>query len=112
MDYISLGKNIRKFRKAANLTQRDLAEKVDCSDGHIGQIERAVGIPSLETVVKIANVLGVSLDTLVLNSLAEPEKYYLREIAERIYNYPGKKRLFACEAISTYLDSLEAFDKL
>lgn len=111
MDYIELGKRIRKYRKAANLTQRELAEIIDCSDGHIGQIERAVGIPSLEIVVKIANALKVSLDQLMIDSLAEPERYYLREIASRISTYPVAKRICACEAISTYLDSLEAFDQ-
>lgn len=111
MNYKELGKRIRKYRRAAKLTQRELAELIDCSDGHIGHIERAVGIPSLETVVKIANALQVSLDQLVLGSLEEPEKYYLREIALRIKAYPQSKRVNACEAISMYLDSLEVFER-
>lgn len=41
MDYISLGKNIRKYRIQAGYTQSHLAELCDCTDGHIGQIENA-----------------------------------------------------------------------
>ena len=78
MDYKELGKRIRKYRKAAHLTQSNLAEIVECSDGHISQIERAVGIPSLETVVRIANALQVSLDQLVVGSLEEPEILFER----------------------------------
>ena len=111
MDYKELGKRIRKYRKAAHLTQSNLAEIVECSDGHISQIERAVGIPSLETVVRIANALQVSLDQLVVGSLEEPEKYFLREIAFRINAYPPEKRIGACEAINMYLDSLEMFER-
>ena len=111
MDYKELGKRIRKYRKAAHLTQSNLAEIVECSDGHISQIERAAGIPSLETVVRIANALQVSLDQLVVGSLEEPEKYFLREIAFRINAYPPEKRTGVCEAINMYLDSLEMFER-
>lgn len=111
MDYEMLGKRIRMYRRTANLTQMELSERVECSDGHIGQIERGKGIPSLDVVVKIANVLKVSLDQLMVDSLEQPERYYLREIAARISAYPVSKRICACEAISAYLDSLERFDQ-
>ena len=111
MDYEKLGKRIQMYRRMANLTQMKLAEAVECSDGHIGQIERGKGIPSLDVVVKIANVLKVSLDQLLVDSLEEPERYYLREIAARISTYPVSKRICACEGLSTYLDTLERFDQ-
>ncbi len=47
MDYKALGKNIKKLRLMAGLKQSDLAEKCDCSDSHIGQIERNDSVPSL-----------------------------------------------------------------
>lgn len=111
MDYIALGSNIRKYRLMHRMRQEDLAEKCNCSDSHIGQIENARGIPSLDMVVRIANALDVTVDQLLCPSYTSPEKVYLREIAERIEKYPVAKRIRACESFNTFLDSLENFGK-
>ena len=39
MDYVVLGKNIRKYRQMRGMRQEDLAEICDCGNSHIGQIE-------------------------------------------------------------------------
>lgn len=36
MDYVILGKNVRKYRLMRGLRQEDLAEKCDCGNSHIG----------------------------------------------------------------------------
>lgn len=69
MNYELLGNNIRKQRKEKKYTLEQLAEKLDVSTTFIGQIERAKGIPSLETLVKIANVLEISTDSLLFGDL-------------------------------------------
>lgn len=109
MDYVILGKNIRKYRLMLGMRQEDLAELCDCSNSHIGQIENARGIPSLEMTVKIANALSVTVDQLVKEDYTNPEKVYLKEIAERIEKYPVKQRIQACESLMNYLDALENF---
>jgi len=70
MDYLALGENIRKARKAANLTQEKLSEYVSLSPAFISQIERGTRTPSLETVCGISATLGVSVDGL-LNGVSE-----------------------------------------
>ena len=65
MNFESIGKNIRKFRKARKLTIEALAEKVDLSVNYIGDIERNERFPSLETLINIANALEVSSDMLL-----------------------------------------------
>ena len=111
MDYIIIGKNIKKFRLMQGLRQEDLAEKCDCSNSHIGQIENGWGIPSLETIVKIANALSVTVDQLLKENYADPQKIYLKEIAERIEKYSMDRRIIACEALLHYIDSLEKFNQ-
>ncbi len=111
MDYVILGKNIKKFRQLKGLRQVDLAEMCDCSDSHIGQIENARGIPSLDTVVKISNALEVTVDQLLKESYENPEMVYLKEISERIEKYPVSRRIMACEGLMHYLDSLEKFSQ-
>ena len=111
MDYIILGKNIRKFRHLRGLRQEDLAENCECSNSHIGQIENARGIPSLEMVVRIADALSVTVDQLLRENYSEPQKVYLKEISERIEGYPLSKRVAACEGLTHYLDALERFSE-
>ena len=38
MDYVVLGRNIRKYRQMCGLRQEDLAERCGCGNSHIGQI--------------------------------------------------------------------------
>lgn len=109
MDYVVLGKNIRHYRLMRKFRQEDLAESCNCSNSHIGQIENARGIPSLDMVVRIANALSVTVDQLLMENYSSPQKVYLKEIAERIDQYPLSKKLIICESLSCYLDSLEKF---
>lgn len=111
MDYITLGKNVRKYRLIFGFSQEELAGKCDCSNSHIGQIENARGIPSLDMVVRIANSLSVTVGQLLKESYSNPEVVYLRELAERIEKYPVARRIQACEALMAYLDSLEKFSQ-
>ena len=112
MDYDALGRNIRKYRRAAGLRQEDLAEKCDCSNSHIGQIEKAKTIPSLGMVVRIANVLSVTVDQLIGDSYNQPEIIYLKNIEARIKTYSPEKKIQACESLNTYLDTLEKFGSM
>ena len=65
----SIGRNIRKYRQAKKLRQEDLAEQVGLSTNYIGALERGEKIPSLETLVEILNVLGVSADMVLCDVL-------------------------------------------
>ena len=109
MDYITLGKNIKKYRHLKGMRQEDLAIMFDCTNSHIGQIENARGVPSLEMTVRIANSLDVTVDQLLSTSYSSPERVFLKEILERIEKYPVKKRIKACEGFISYLDTLEKF---
>ena len=84
MNYELLGKNIRKYRKEKKYTLEQLAEKLDVSTTFIGHIERAKGIPSLETLVKIANVLETSIDSLLFGDLntKSGNNHFVKRIAE------------------------------
>ncbi len=107
VDYIALGQNIRKYRLLAGLRQEDLAEKCDCSNSHIGQIENARTIPSLEMVVTIANALDVTIDQLLLASIDHAELVYLREMEDRIKKLPTATKILACDELSNLLLIIE-----
>lgn len=69
MDYIDLGRRIRKQRSLHGWTQEALAERVNVSTSFVGHVERGTRKASLETLVAIANVLDVSLDYLLAASM-------------------------------------------
>ncbi|MFR6495064.1 MAG: helix-turn-helix domain-containing protein [Ruminococcus sp.] len=65
LDYIAIGDRIRKYRELSRMTQEQLSESCSLSTGYIGHLERGTRSPSLETLVKISQILRVSLDDLV-----------------------------------------------
>lgn len=60
-----IGDNIRAFRKFRGLSRSELAEKVDVSDSFCANIESGNRIMSVPNLVKFANALNASLDSLV-----------------------------------------------
>lgn len=61
---LSLGMNIKKFRKAKKLSQNQLAEMIDLSREHLACIETGKEYISLRKLFLIADVLEVSLKNL------------------------------------------------
>ena len=62
--YKKIGKNIKKYREAKNLTQQQLADKINKGLNFIGKIEIAFSHPSIKTLVDIANALEIKLKDL------------------------------------------------
>jgi len=82
VDYHALGMQIRVHRRMLHLTQEKLAEAVDLSVQYIGNIERGISKPSLETIVAISCALQTSLDQLLCDSL--PDYGMHREVPGRL----------------------------
>ena len=61
-----IGRNIRVLRKARGWSQEALGERADLSYKFIGEIERGLVNPSLDSLMKIANVLNVEIAELFL----------------------------------------------
>lgn len=58
-----IGENIKKARKRAGLTQKQLADKLDISASAVGQFEKSNNL-RFETVQKIAEVLSIDIQEL------------------------------------------------
>jgi len=81
IDYKALGKRIKFARTNLDLTQEKLAEKVEISPTHISNIETGSTRVDFSTVVDIANVLGVTLDDLMCDSLIHARVQFNRDIS-------------------------------
>jgi putative transcriptional regulator len=62
---MEFSERLKKLRKQAQLTQVDVAEKLGISQPAYASWERGVKKPTQENLVKIAQVLNVSVDYLV-----------------------------------------------
>jgi len=61
---MSFGSRIREKRLALKLTQQDLAQALGLTPQHISVIEQDKRIPSLSSLVRLAQELGVTIDYL------------------------------------------------
>ena len=66
-DKLFIAEKIKYYRKKANLTQAELAEKVDLSVQHISRIESGCYIPSLKSFFMIITILKIDLKEFGFN---------------------------------------------
>ena len=69
MDWIKIGKRIRKYRKEKGWTQEQLAEAIEKTAKHVGNLENAKTQMSLECCIDIAAALQISPNYLLVDNL-------------------------------------------
>lgn len=110
MDYELLGKRIREERKRHNLTQEKLAEKIDLSEAYIGQIERGERILSLDTLLKITDQFGVTVDYLLNNSIDLNDDQFLNQLKKIMMDRSTKEKQMILDVLRvmlTHVDELQ-----
>ena len=65
MEASELGKFIATIRKEKQLTQADLARKLNVTDKAVSRWERGLGFPDINTLEPLANALGITLTQLM-----------------------------------------------
>ena len=78
MDYYKIGQRVRAFRRAQDLSQEALAERVGISVTHMSHIETGNTKLSLPVFLQLSQVLGVGTDDL----LGEPPSHSSAGLAE------------------------------
>ena len=67
-----IAKNLIRYRKAANLTQAELAQKINYSDKSVSKWESGNGVPDIYILLKLAELYGGSVNDLVYESASAP----------------------------------------
>lgn len=62
---MTLGEKIYKLRTDKNLSQGDLAEKLEVSRQSVSKWENGAAIPDLDKIIKLAEVFEITIDDLV-----------------------------------------------
>lgn len=88
-----LGQRIREQRRKKGWTMDKLAEKADQSVNYVGDLERGVKTPSLDTFIRIVEALDVPADVLIRDSAA-PASYVADDELNRKLSRltPGQKK--------------------
>ncbi|MBO8126349.1 MAG: helix-turn-helix domain-containing protein [Firmicutes bacterium] len=77
---MNLGSELRRHRKSRNYTLVQLAEKVGVSPSYLSEIEQNKKRPSIKTVMRIAEALGIDANALLPPELSQngpEEEIYL-----------------------------------
>ena len=71
------GKRLKEIRSELGITQEELAFLCSMQSSHIGQLERGIKSPTLDTLYKIANGLKIAVADLVAfdKKLGLPHNY-------------------------------------
>lgn len=90
LDYTLIGKRIKKRRKRLKLTQETVAERVEISNQHMSNIERAKSIPSTEVIMKLAAALDTTPDEFLVGTSRKPGEEW-KAAAHYLQGMSGKK---------------------
>jgi transcriptional regulator with XRE-family HTH domain len=78
---MNIGTLIRRCRKERKLTLKVVAEKASISEGFLSQVENDVNSPSVDTLIRICNAIGVSAGDLI-SQVSKQEKIILIKKSE------------------------------
>lgn len=82
-----LSYKLREFRQKEGLTQEQLAELLEMSDKSISKWERGDGYPSKRNLVKILEVLGISIEALLIEQGQDESKNLKLSIKYGVISY-------------------------
>lgn len=89
MDVVKIGAFIKTQRTQLNMTQKDLAEKIGCTDKAISRWETGKGLPDMSFIIPLSKELNVSINELLMgeklitNAVTPEETEMVTEIVKR-----------------------------
>ena len=112
MDQIKIGKFIAECRKKKNLTQAQLAEKLNITDRAISKWETGRAMPDSDTMLDLCDILGINADELLCGEMIDIEQKdeqfneLIVQMANNEERYHKRLRHAACLIVATSLAAL------
>lgn len=78
MNQVKIGKFIAECRKKNNLTQMQLAEKLNITDRAISKWENGKAMPDSSIMIDLCNILKISVNDLLSGEILETDNYKQR----------------------------------
>ena len=94
-----IGLKIRELRIHQGKKLKDLSQKVGVTASFLSQVERSVAVPSISSLKKISNALGVSITSFFDD---QPEKTVENHFSP-VVNKDERKTLHPCPGVTYHL---------
>lgn len=89
MDNQRIGMLIARLRKEKEMTQKQIAQRMQISDKTISKWERGEGLPDISLLSELADVLSVSVDVLLAGKIEKRESVGGRMDKTKFYVCPS-----------------------
>ena len=107
MNKAALGKKLREVREEKCYTRQKLVEIAGIGEVYLGEIERGLKMPSLNSFIKIIEALDVSADYVLRDELTSGQEYIYDELTQKLKDLTPKQRKTAADILDAYLRSLD-----
>ena len=107
VDYILIGKRLKKAREDKGITQEKLSEYLNVSNAYVSKIERGKTSLNLNTFSAICDCLGVSMSFILNGSVSSAENYMRNEFTDLLNNCSPAKVALAAKIIKDICDFKE-----
>lgn len=110
MNQTKIGKFIAQCRKEKNLTQLQLAEKLNITDKAISKWERGLSLPDSSIMLELCDILGITVNDLLSGEVVTME-HYNKELENNLLEVIRQKeqadrQLLSLEILLGYITSI------
>lgn len=91
LDYSIIGERLKKARKSKNLTQEQLAEKIDVSVAFLSRVERGDVKINLPRLSQVCDILDISISYILTGVGSNSKNYLSDDFANLLKNCPPEK---------------------
>lgn len=106
IDLSHIGKRLREERKRLHRTQEEVAEAVDLTPAFIGHIERGERSLSLDTLVKLCNYYGVTIDYLLADVLPADTDAVVEQMRVLLQGQSTEKKMAILDIMNAIVRNL------
>jgi len=106
INHRQIGYRIKEVREQNHVSQAQLAEMTDLSISYISHIENAKRKASLDSLIRIVNVLGITMDELLAGVQMNNPTAYQTDIDILMENCSENEKRFIYELIKAILESI------
>ena len=112
MDHIKVGQFIAECRKKKDLTQAQLAEKLNITDRAISKWENGKAMPDSALMLDLCDILGINVNELLCGEVSDQEQRneqlgeLIFQMAKNEERYHKRLRHSACVIVATSLVAL------
>lgn len=99
IDKQKFGAFIAMLRKEKGITQKEMAEQLSISDKAVSKWETAASVPSIDLLIPLANLLGVTVTELLMGQRIERNNALntteVEQVVQAAISYPKEKQMRA-----------------